>query len=356
MFPDRCNFSCKYCLRNADVNQSNISETISDSFIQYIKKLTSMRTSKQDALLVMFWGGEPLLHLDSIKKIISRLSGEKIKYAIVTNGRLLTEDIVQFLNKNDISCTISTDGKYSDKTRGYNVLEDDHIVSLIKQCKNVSFNSVLSSYNQNFYDLWNYIDTIMGRETTINFEELTVSWDMPSDLYNYDFDKFKSHIRELSDAAFDKLINGEFSRELSVIYSYIKDLAIMSNINEINDKDLYQLIMPTCHQVLDMISIDTSGNVYACHNDSIPIGTAQESLNELYTKYKKFILESYKNRPDCLKCDYLYFCHGRCPYATPSYGKEQTCKIHKIILDESFRFLKKVRDFEIPIDFEEENT
>lgn len=70
-----------------------------------------------------FYGGEPLLSFDLIKKVVSFLN-EKNKeleknahYSITTNGSLLTEGIIQFLNKHKFSVELSFDGLAQDAQR-----------------------------------------------------------------------------------------------------------------------------------------------------------------------------------------------------------------------------------------------
>jgi uncharacterized protein len=63
---------------------------------------------------ISFYGGEPLLEIDLIKQCVeyskSKVEGRKIKFAISTNGTLLSDSTVDFLVKNDFHLSISLDG------------------------------------------------------------------------------------------------------------------------------------------------------------------------------------------------------------------------------------------------------
>jgi len=56
-----------------------------------------------------FYGGEPLLSFELIKQTISLLnnankeSGKKSDYSITTNGSLLSDEIIQFLDEHKFS-------------------------------------------------------------------------------------------------------------------------------------------------------------------------------------------------------------------------------------------------------------
>ena len=71
-----------------------------------------------------FYGGEPLLNFSLIDKVVSFLENKNTKprkravYTITTNGSLLTEEIIQFLNRHRFLVTLSFDGLAQDITRG----------------------------------------------------------------------------------------------------------------------------------------------------------------------------------------------------------------------------------------------
>jgi len=70
-----------------------------------------------------FYGGEPLLHFELIKKFIpfierkSRVLHKKPRFYITTNGSLITKDILRFLNYYKFSVELSFDGLDQDLNR-----------------------------------------------------------------------------------------------------------------------------------------------------------------------------------------------------------------------------------------------
>lgn len=101
-----------------------------------------------------FYGGEPLLCFPLIKKAVSFLNcknkevNKKSYYSITTNGSLITEEIIQFFNKNRFSVELSFDGLAQNLARDKGSF--GKIVSLIKELLkypniNLEINSVFSS-------------------------------------------------------------------------------------------------------------------------------------------------------------------------------------------------------------------
>lgn len=74
---------------------------------------------------ISFYGGEPLLEMDLIKKIVSYIQEKypyiNVTYPITTNATLLIEENIDYLVKNNFSITISLDGpeKYHNQHRLY---------------------------------------------------------------------------------------------------------------------------------------------------------------------------------------------------------------------------------------------
>ena len=69
-----------------------------------------------DSYYLNFYGGEPLLAFGLIRKTLSLLEkkneelNKKATYSLTTNGSLLTEDVLQFLDRNKFQVELSFDG------------------------------------------------------------------------------------------------------------------------------------------------------------------------------------------------------------------------------------------------------
>ena len=161
-----CNFRCKYCIYSEEINtkqrihsQKNMTwETAKKAIDFYLDH--SVDSLKRN---VGFYGGEPLLQFELLKRVVEyskeRLKGKPLSFTITTNGSLLTDKVVEFLDGNNINTLISLDGpkEVNDKNRvfknGYGTYETviDNINKIKKHYplfyKKISINMVVDPNN-----------------------------------------------------------------------------------------------------------------------------------------------------------------------------------------------------------------
>jgi len=113
-----CNLRCKYCLFGGHYyfrrSRSHVLmpyET-AKAAVDYLHGIIQDRYQRD--FCIGFYGGEPLLNFSTIKSIVTyakdKFEGWKLRFAITTNGTLLTDDIINYLIMNNFSMVISLDG------------------------------------------------------------------------------------------------------------------------------------------------------------------------------------------------------------------------------------------------------
>jgi uncharacterized protein len=109
-----CNFRCDYCYEKPVGNVKRMPRAIMDKIVSWV--VDNMRPTTK-VLNVMWFGGEPLLAVDQIKYLsrafLEITKDKNISYYsnIITNGYLLTEEIVNMLLENRVkSCMVTIDG------------------------------------------------------------------------------------------------------------------------------------------------------------------------------------------------------------------------------------------------------
>ncbi len=109
----RCNFTCDYChaLRAPEEKSGvDMDAKIMEHTIDFIFK------SPAKEKVIEFTGGEPLLRFDLVKQGIefaekkAEKDGTKVIFTVVTNGTMLTEEIIDYLKEHDADICISLDG------------------------------------------------------------------------------------------------------------------------------------------------------------------------------------------------------------------------------------------------------
>ncbi|MBQ9887390.1 MAG: Cys-rich peptide radical SAM maturase CcpM [Lachnospiraceae bacterium] len=163
----QCNFRCAYCpytIASEDRGHSAKRMTF-EMAKKGVDFLLTHSANVKDPV-IGFYGGEPFLEFDLIKKVIEytkkKAGGKFFGFTVTTNGSLLTEDKVQFLEENSVIVMISLDGpkEVHDKNRKLAVsgkgsfekvmdnvmrLYDAH-PSFVKN--NIQFNAVVDPVNQ----------------------------------------------------------------------------------------------------------------------------------------------------------------------------------------------------------------
>lgn len=111
-----CNLSCKYCYANGGKYESDCISRMDEQ--KAVKALEALLNRFSEGIeSVQMFGGEPLLNFNGMMSLtnhICRLCTEKglplPVFGIVTNGTLITPEIIDFFNLHNYGVTISIDG------------------------------------------------------------------------------------------------------------------------------------------------------------------------------------------------------------------------------------------------------
>jgi len=109
-----CNLKCKYCFAHSGTYGNN---TMKELFLfdDYVEIFESALKQFGGINAISFFGGEPLLNFDEIKKFVvymhQKYDNKKIPFmAIASNGIIMNQEIKNFLIKYDIGFCTSLDG------------------------------------------------------------------------------------------------------------------------------------------------------------------------------------------------------------------------------------------------------
>ena len=111
-----CNLRCKYCFADSGefgADRRLMKNEVGEAAVEYIIKHSGNRKHCE----IDFFGGEPLVNMPVVKHITKYVrkreqeTGKVFKLTLTTNGMLLTDENIAFLNDNNISAVISLDGR-----------------------------------------------------------------------------------------------------------------------------------------------------------------------------------------------------------------------------------------------------
>jgi radical SAM protein with 4Fe4S-binding SPASM domain len=275
-----CNFRCGYCMQSH--------EKLKPANREYLDKLyEKLDNTDISNYRLEFWGGEPTQYIDTVYEIADRYNGRVSEFSMITNGSLLTIEMIEKLMKYDMVISVSHDAGSQKAKRGSDPL--DYNLDAIKYLfekypNNCSFNSVLTENNFDSKGRNKFFQDKM------QMENLSYSGEGPVDDYTENgelisSDGIDSVIYE--DLRFgDGLTNGYYHEK---VFGLIKSIQRQSKIENlttkcgIDKKENYEIF-------------SLEGRDLGCHNFT--------------HKFKPITMHE---RDECIKCPVVYTCAGGCP-------------------------------------------
>ncbi len=304
-----CNYSCSYCLQSANIVKASVS-TLADADI-FIKNLDYWLEGMPRR--IEFWGGEPMLYWKKIlfllEKFKERWQLAKPEYVIITNGSLINDEILKFIDEYDIAIAISHDGP-GQFLRGPDPLEDSEkkewikkLLSLNQPKEKISFNVVLTNNNYDVEIIRQWFIDRLGDDVPLNLEGIVQD-------YNNGNTRFtEEQYADMVDKLSKSIIYGN-ALKLPIIRMKIENF-----INSLVQKRPSYALGQSCGMDRDSkLAVDLLGNVWTCQN----VGGQDKKHNIGHVRsFEKISLDTswhWSNRNSCSSCPVLQLCAGSCMY------------------------------------------
>lgn len=277
-----CNLMCSYCYERKNNIQKNIviNENIAKKVIQ--KLIYSAICNDYKIVGLNFFGGEPLLHFNIIKKLVQysemiRPQKLKIRYSIVTNGTLMNNDISFFLEKYNFYVTLSIDGnkdihdamrKMNNGSGSYNIIKNN--LKMLDN-SNLRFRGRITVNDSNC-DITNSVQSVRN----LGIDNIVIGVDEYINKAN--FEKFLLEYEKLLDNYFESIINGDF-------YTIDNIAIILSKIV------FKRRISSKCNAGCSYFTLSSSGDIYGCHrfvgNKDMIIGNTEMDFLKKINEYSE---------------------------------------------------------------------
>ncbi len=323
---EKCNSQCRYCYEKSMKEFDNGLEekfefdfsAPSESEVK-LEELKKFLEQDENPILI-FYGGEPLLQIEKIKKIIDKVNA---KFRMQTNGKILDKLPIKYLKKID-KILISIDGnkKRTDFNRGKGTFEK--VISNLKLIREQGYKGeIVARMTLTFPDVFEQIKNLLS----LNLFD-SIHWQIDAGFYKFDFNE-----KEFSN--FVKEYNSQISNLIEFWISEMKKARVLKFYPLLGIFESLYYNRPTklrCGAGYSNYTIDTNGKIVACpimnNIKTFHCGNLKSKISEL----KKIgVIEP------CTKCEYLNLCGGRCLYSNyaklwPKQGQELICKtiIHLI--------------------------
>ncbi len=328
-----CNYSCDYCSQKFVERADSTSAKDIDGFLA---KLDVLEFDERAGLKVEFWGGEPLVYWKTLKPLAEALRDRfehwehKPHFSMITNGSILTDEIIDWLMMMDFSVSISHDGP-GQAVRGPDPFDDPQKKELIlgfyrmmtRLKKGISFNSMLSKNNQSrkaihnwFIDLTGNENIVLGEGTIVDaYDEdgITNSLTTKEEHFNFRRNAFKEILENDGYIGFQAIIDK--------IDSFSRAVLSQSDAKYLGQK----CGMDDAH----VLAVDLHGNVLTCQNVSA-VETSKNGESHLggtlsdYDNVSITTSTHWSNRDACPKCPVLHLCKGACMFLDNKYW-ETSC-------------------------------
>lgn len=308
-----CNYSCEYCSQRFVPNAAETNPSYVDKFISNLDFWLLAPPKK-----IEFWGGEPLVYWKTLKPLSEKLR-EKFpdaEFLMITNGSLLNDKIIQWIEDIDINVGISHDGP-GQHIRGPDPFDDpliyDSIIKLLKtRPYKTSINSMVHRENISRYyiqkwfeDLLGDIDFRIGEGSFIDsYDEGGKKMALQSEEEHYIFRDFT--LKEIINNKFDK-----FGILEDRVREWHKSIGTNRPSSALGQK---------CGMDRENnIAVDLRGNVLTCQNVSA-VSSAPNGRSHLIghvsklDKVKLTTSTHWKFREKCSNCPVLQSCKGSCMF------------------------------------------
>ncbi len=312
----RCNLNCIYC--------GGLEESVMPMDITYnLDDLVNFIESDKNPS-VAFYGGEPLLNVEFVKKVMDKINAEH--FVLQTNGLLLKKLGKDYL-KRFSTILVSIDGRKSVtefyKGRIYDRIlenvnwlrkfyEGELIARMVASDKTDIYLDVKHLLGLNLFSRIHWqIDAIWGELRKESFER----W---SEKYKLDL---------------GKLIN-ELKEKPEDFFRIVPFAGVLSGLEHGN------LLKPPCGSGSESFAITTDGRVVAC-----PVCSELEwnNVGTIYDDPKN--LRKVEPVDPCPSCDLFNVCGSRCLFSNREWlwgewGFKKLCELTRALVNE----LEKVRE------------
>ena len=317
-----CNMACDYCFAGKGEYHGGdmglMSFDVGKRALDFLMDNSGSRVN----LEVDFFGGEPLLDWDVIKRLVAYAReqepkrNKKFRFTLTTNGILLDDEVIEFANKEMYNVVLSLDGRKEVNDR-FRVLKDGtgtHDLILPK------FKKLADSRNQEGYYMrgtYSHFNTDFTNDIfymadqgfkQLSMEPVVAAGDSPYALTEEDlpvlFEQYEILAKEMIRRDIEEEKNGDGNS--FTFYHYMIDLT--------GGPCIYKRISG-CGSGTEYMAVTPSGDLYPCHQfvgeEEYKIGTIFDGIQNPQVQ-EEFAACNVYTRKECRDCWAQLYCSGGC--------------------------------------------
>lgn len=333
-----CNLRCKYCFASTGdfgTGRKLMPLETGKAAIDFLLE----KSAGRENLDVDFFGGEPLMNFEVVKEIVAYARGKEKEYGkhfdftITTNGMLLNDENIEFINREMHNVVLSLDGRKEVNDRMRTRVDGsgsyDKILPNFKKLvekrgdKEYYVRGTYTKYNLDFSE-----DVMHIYEA--GFDQISVEPVMEKPEIEYalteaDLEQIYQEYDKLTERLSEVKRNGGFIN----FFHFMIDL---------NQGPCVVKRLRGCGSGNEYVSITPDGDIYPCHQfvgmeeykmGNLADGTFREDIK------KEFAGAHVYSKPACQDCWAKFYCSGGCNANNYIYNGdihkayELSCKIQK---------------------------
>ncbi|MBP0955994.1 MAG: thioether cross-link-forming SCIFF peptide maturase [Oscillospiraceae bacterium] len=310
-----CNLRCEYCFASQGdyaMGRKVMSFETGKKALDFLLE----NSGDRENLEVDFFGGEPLMNWDVVKKLVEYGRSKEAEYhkhfrfTVTTNGLLLDEEKMDFINKEMSNVVLSIDGRKDVNDRVRKRVDGsgcyDRIIPRYKEL------AEKRNY-ENYY--------VRGTFTKYNL-------DFASDVFHlYDLGFDQISVEPVVCDHDEKYAITE--RDLPAVFSEYERLAQLMLVNEKKGKhfNFFHFMLDLdqgpcaikrlrgCGSGNEYVAITSDGDIYPCHQF---VGIPEYLMGNIHSGEfnsdikKDFAAAHIYNKEDCRRCWAKFYCSGGC--------------------------------------------
>ncbi len=311
-----CNLRCAYCFAatgDFGTGRKLMPVETGKAAIDFLLE----RSASREQLELDFFGGEPLMNFDAIVEIVryarerEKECGKHFRFTVTTNGMLLDDEKIEFINKEMSNVVLSIDGRacVNDKVRKtvngkgcYDIIlpKFKQLVDARDKNKDYYVRGTFTKWNLDFAE-----DVFSLYEA--GFDQISVEPVVAEEKYSYalteeDLPAVFAEYERLS----EKLLAQDRAGKHFNFFHFMIDL---------DQGPCAIKRLRGCGCGNEYVAITPDGDIYPCHQfvgieeykmGNLEDGTFNEDMKQVFAKTHIY------NKPKCRDCWAKFYCSGGC--------------------------------------------
>lgn len=327
-----CNLKCDYCFAsqgNFKGERTHMSLETGKKALEFLAKNSANRRN----LEVDFFGGEPLMNFQVVKDLvrygreIEKLYNKNFRFTITTNGVLLDDEKIDFINENMDNVVLSLDGRKEINDKMRKTINDKgsyetilpRFQSMVEKRgdKDYYIRGTFTNHNLDFSN--DIMDFYKQGFKKVSMEPVVTSEDMEFAIRNEHLDYVLDEYERLS-------------KEYIDIKKKDKDFYFFHFMIDLDQGPCIIKRSVGCGAGSEYLAVTPEGDLYPCHQfvgeDKFKLGTLDTDIvnTELRDVFKK---ATVYNKDGCKNCWARYYCSGGC-HASAYYAHNDLLKPYEI--------------------------